>query len=221
MAAMLGLHMATTPLNGFPPTATSQMAAGARPAGPPQTPRHRPISLNSAGNRTTVPGRTAARIPAASATNGGDGIAVDAPFSPSPLLPIPMGRRGCLAASAGLLASLSLTAGAAPARAAVLEADDDVELLEKVKQDRKKRLERQGVISSSGRETGYLQALVYTLSKVGQAIDNNDLSAAGTILGANANSEWLQNGNAAFAKVCFCRRLLSEQIGLEGCLGKG
>lgn len=35
-----------------------------------------------------------------------------------------------------------------------MEADDDVELLEKVKKDRKKRLERQGVISSSGRETG-------------------------------------------------------------------
>ena len=40
------------------------------------------------------------------------------------------------------------------ANAAILEADDDEELLEKVKRDRKKRLERQGVLSSSGKETG-------------------------------------------------------------------
>lgn len=38
--------------------------------------------------------------------------------------------------------------------ALVLEAEDDLELLEKVKNDRKKRLERQGVINSSAAETG-------------------------------------------------------------------
>lgn len=40
------------------------------------------------------------------------------------------------------------------ADAAILEADDDEELLEKVKRDRKKRLEKQGVINSSTKETG-------------------------------------------------------------------
>ncbi|KAG4970731.1 hypothetical protein JHK85_037152 [Glycine max] len=40
------------------------------------------------------------------------------------------------------------------ANAAILEADDDEERLEKVKRDRKKRLERQGVIKSSTKETG-------------------------------------------------------------------
>ena len=40
------------------------------------------------------------------------------------------------------------------AKAAIVEADDDVELLEKVKKDRKKRLEKQRVISSSTKETG-------------------------------------------------------------------
>lgn len=40
------------------------------------------------------------------------------------------------------------------ANAAILEADDDVELLEKVKKDRKKRLERQGIINSSKTEKG-------------------------------------------------------------------
>lgn len=38
--------------------------------------------------------------------------------------------------------------------AAILEADDDVELLERVKKDRQKRIERQGVISSSNKEKG-------------------------------------------------------------------
>ena len=40
--------------------------------------------------------------------------------------------------------------------AAILEADDDEELLEKVKKDRKKRLERQGVLSSAKKETGFV-----------------------------------------------------------------
>lgn len=47
-------------------------------------------------------------------------------------------------------------AGKKNANAAILEADDDEELLEKVKRDRKKRLEKQGVISSSKQETGPL-----------------------------------------------------------------
>ena len=40
------------------------------------------------------------------------------------------------------------------ANAAILEADDDEELLEKVKKDRKKRIQRQEVINSSKKETG-------------------------------------------------------------------
>ena len=46
--------------------------------------------------------------------------------------------------------------GNSSANAAILEADDDEELLEKVKKDRKKRLERQGVISSANKEKGYI-----------------------------------------------------------------
>lgn len=46
--------------------------------------------------------------------------------------------------------------GCFDANAAILEADDDEELMEKVKRDRKKRLERQGVIGSSKAETGLL-----------------------------------------------------------------
>ena len=40
------------------------------------------------------------------------------------------------------------------ANAAILEADDDEELLEKVKQDRKKRIERQAVLNSAVKEKG-------------------------------------------------------------------
>jgi hypothetical protein len=118
--------------------------------------------------------------------------------------------------------------------ALVLEAEDDLELLEKVKNDRKERLKRQGVINSSAAErgpcrasifssficliyvflfvqnnvlmfgvnlSGYLQELVYRLSKVGQAIEQSDLSAASSVLGQNANADWVQNVNKAFTKV--------------------
>ncbi|XP_020208424.1 thylakoid lumenal 16.5 kDa protein, chloroplastic [Cajanus cajan] len=96
---------------------------------------------------------------------------------------------------------LSLAGKNANANAAILEADDDVELLEKVKRDRKKRLEKQGVISSSKQETGYLQDLVYKLSAVGQALEKNDLSAAGSVLGGGTDTEWVQRANIAFNKL--------------------
>lgn len=91
--------------------------------------------------------------------------------------------------------------GFSDANAAILEADDDEELLEKVKQDRKKRLERQGVISSSNKETGFLQDLVFKLSKVGQAIDNNDLSTASSVLGGSTDTDWVKKANIAFTKL--------------------
>lgn len=50
---------------------------------------------------------------------------------------------------------LSLTGnGTFNANAAILEADEDDELMEKVKKDRKKRLERQGIVNSSSKEKG-------------------------------------------------------------------
>nr|XP_019703049.1 thylakoid lumenal 16.5 kDa protein, chloroplastic isoform X2 [Elaeis guineensis] len=112
--------------------------------------------------------------------------------------PVPLSRRHGL--SVGFTA-LSLSLLGNPSRAAILEAEDDEELLEKVKKDRKKRLQRQGVISSSDKETGYLQELVYKLSKVGQAIENNNLSAASSVLGPSANADWVQNVNTAFTKL--------------------
>ncbi|XP_010456017.1 PREDICTED: thylakoid lumenal 16.5 kDa protein, chloroplastic [Camelina sativa] len=87
------------------------------------------------------------------------------------------------------------------ANAAILEADDDEELLEKVKQDRKKRIERQAVLNSAVKEKGYLQDLVYKLSKVGQAIENNDLPAAGLVLGKGIDTEWVKTVDLAFTKL--------------------
>lgn len=91
--------------------------------------------------------------------------------------------------------------GLSDANAAILEADDDEELLEKVKRDRKKRLEKQELISSSNRETASLQELVYKLSKVGQAIENNDLSSASSVLGPSTDTEWVKQVNIAFNKL--------------------
>ncbi|KAF2310635.1 hypothetical protein GH714_015842 [Hevea brasiliensis] len=102
--------------------------------------------------------------------------------SPSPPSPILTKRSLSISFITSFVFSLASRSNSS-ANAAILEADDDEELLERVKRDRKKRIERQGVISSSNKETGYLQDLVYKLSKVGQAIENNDLSTASSVLG--------------------------------------
>ncbi|CAL5198646.1 unnamed protein product [Lathyrus oleraceus] len=107
--------------------------------------------------------------------------------------------------SIGFVTSLVLSLsgkGLFDANAAILEADDDVELLEKVKKDRIKRLEKQGVISSSTKETGYLQDVVYKLSEVGKAIEKNDLTTAGSVLGSGKDAtDWVQKANIALNKL--------------------
>ncbi|KAK9269087.1 hypothetical protein L1049_000855 [Liquidambar formosana] len=120
--------------------------------------------------------------------------------SPLPSSPILTKRSLSICLTTALLFSVAAK-GYSEANAAILEADDDEELMEKVKKDRKKRLERQGVISSSNKETAYLQELVYKLSKVGQAIDNNDLSAASSVLGPSTDVDWVQKANTAFRKL--------------------
>lgn len=42
---------------------------------------------------------------------------------------------------------------------------------------------------------------MYKLSKVGQAIENNDLSAAISVLGQNTDADWVKKANLAFSKV--------------------
>ncbi|XP_057507499.1 thylakoid lumenal 16.5 kDa protein, chloroplastic-like [Actinidia eriantha] len=120
--------------------------------------------------------------------------------SPPPYPPILTKRSLSLSLTSTFLFSIAGQLGHSAANAAILEADDDEELLERVKKDRKKRLERQGVISSSNKERAYLQDLVYRLSKVGQAIENNDLSAASSVLGHSTDTDWVQKANLAFTK---------------------
>ncbi|KAL5769015.1 hypothetical protein ACOSP7_015574 [Xanthoceras sorbifolium] len=112
---------------------------------------------------------------------------------------------------AGLVFTLAGNGGHVDdANAAILEADDDVELLERVKGDRQKRLERQVVINSSKQETGYLQDLVFKLSKVGQAIDNNDLSTASSVLGGSTDTDWVKKANIAFTKLSYGPEEMTE-----------
>jgi len=42
---------------------------------------------------------------------------------------------------------------------------------------------------------------VYKLSAVGQALEKNDLSAAGSVLGGSTDADWVQRANIAFNKV--------------------
>lgn len=49
--------------------------------------------------------------------------------------------------------------------------------------------------------TEYLQDVIYKLSKVGQAIENNDLPSAGSILGQTPDVDWLKKANAALSQV--------------------
>lgn len=63
-------------------------------------------------------------------------------------------RNMSIGLTATLLMSLAGKGLCSDANAAILEADDDIELLEKVKKDRQKRLEKQSVISSSDKEKG-------------------------------------------------------------------
>lgn len=141
--AAVGLYAATTAVT-LSPASTSQMSAAVGTV--PAVLRHRLNPRNTSGKRGLLQRRVAAKLPAASSRDdsaeGGDDRSA------------PLPRRQYLAVAASCLAALSLAGVTPPARAAILEADDDVELLEKVKKDRKKRLERQGVINSSARETG-------------------------------------------------------------------
>ncbi|KAI5061163.1 hypothetical protein GOP47_0023668 [Adiantum capillus-veneris] len=88
-----------------------------------------------------------------------------------------------------------------PAALALLEADDDEELLEKVKEDRKKKIKRRGEINSFKEETASLQAAIYQLSKAGQALDGNDFSAARKILGESPSEGWIADVEKALSKV--------------------
>ncbi|GJZ66172.1 putative domain XH, zinc finger-XS domain protein [Tanacetum coccineum] len=46
-----------------------------------------------------------------------------------------------------------------------------------------------------------IQAVIYKLSKVGKAIENNDLPSAGSVLGQTIDADWLKKANAALSQL--------------------
>ena len=54
-----------------------------------------------------------------------------------------------------------------------------------------------------------MQDLIYKLSKVGQAIDKDDLPAASSVLGPSSDAQWVQNINVAFSKVLPLKPILT------------
>ncbi|KAI3524463.1 hypothetical protein L1887_03118 [Cichorium endivia] len=128
------------------------------------------------------------------------GTSVCKPVCKLPNCPPHISKRS-LSISLTSLFLLSLTGNTNDANAAILEADDDLELMEKVKKDRKKRIEKQTVLNSSNKDREYLQDVIYKLSKVGQAIENNDLPSAGSVLGQTPDADWLKMANAALSKL--------------------
>ncbi|GMH04534.1 hypothetical protein Nepgr_006374 [Nepenthes gracilis] len=134
--------------------------------------------------------------------------------------PIFLSKRGfSVSLATAFLLSLAGN-GCLDANAAILEADDDEELLERVKKDRKKRIERQGVINSYKKETAYLQDLVYKLSKVGQAIENSDLNEASSVLGQSTEADWIQKANSAFTKLSSSPEEKAEVDTFNSSIGK-
>ncbi|XP_024532296.1 thylakoid lumenal 16.5 kDa protein, chloroplastic isoform X1 [Selaginella moellendorffii] len=101
--------------------------------------------------------------------------------------------------SAAMLSLPLLEAILSRKAAALIEADDDEELLEKVKGDRQKRLEKRETLIGLKDETAYVQNAVYQMSKAGQAIEKDDFVEASNILGA---ADWVSKTKEAFSKVC-------------------
>nr|ABK22921.1 unknown [Picea sitchensis] len=110
-------------------------------------------------------------------------------------------RRGMsLSLSCVTLAGLAFPLVGFPAFG-ILEPDDDVELMEKFKADRKKRLGQQDKINTLKNEAAYVQEAVYKLSEVGQAIEKNDFTRAIGVLGKSLDTKWIVDVKEAFLKV--------------------
>ncbi|KAL2612528.1 hypothetical protein R1flu_024220 [Riccia fluitans] len=102
-------------------------------------------------------------------------------------------RRDVMGSTAALLSAFI----AAPAFA-LLEADEDDALLEKVKSDRQKRIQKRESVASYKKEAECVQKAVYELSKTGQALDSADFSTASAVLGS---SSWILDVKAALSTV--------------------
>lgn len=91
-----------------------------------------------------------------------------------------------------------------------MEADDDDQLLEKVKEDRKRKIQKRGELNSYKDETASIQNAIYELSKAGQALDGNDFSGASKVLGQSLDVAWIADAKTALSKVSSSREEESE-----------
>eukprot|EP00850_Spirogloea_muscicola_P000402 SM000001S04804 [mRNA] locus=s1:2261449:2268312:- [translate_table: standard] len=102
-----------------------------------------------------------------------------------------------LAAAAAAAAAL-LAAGRA---GAILEADDDEDLLERIKGERRGKIAKRQTLGEYKSEAASVQKAVYKLSRTGQALDEADYGTASRVLGASLDADWVAELRAALAKV--------------------
>ncbi|CAI5969544.1 unnamed protein product [Closterium sp. NIES-65] len=103
-------------------------------------------------------------------------------------------RRGFSMAAVALLIAPAMAAS--PAHA-LLEADDDTDLLERMKRERKEKIELRESRGTYKAEEADIQAAVYGLSKVGAALEAGNSSAAAAELSAG----WVAKADAAISKI--------------------
>lgn len=155
--------------NNFLPSFPSTSSSPSLPNSPYQVTRKRQIVCKAAGD---------------------DASSIDAKS-------LPWTRRGI---SVTVVAATTLMfgyRGRSEANAGIMEVGGDQKLQEKVKDDRKKRLQKQGALSPSDNETALLQDFVYKLGKLSQAIEKEDISVASKLLGPGIDTDWVQKVNFA------------------------
>ncbi|KAL5697965.1 hypothetical protein ACHQM5_029058 [Ranunculus cassubicifolius] len=69
-----------------------------------------------------------------------------------------------------------------------------------------------------GEDTAYMQEVVYKLGKVGQAIKDNKLSVANSVLGPTSKADWVMRANRAFNKLSSSPEEKTEAAALSASL---
>eukprot|EP00271_Cylindrocystis_brebissonii_P015067 TRINITY_DN37009_c0_g1_i1.p1 TRINITY_DN37009_c0_g1~~TRINITY_DN37009_c0_g1_i1.p1 ORF type:complete len:215 (-),score=39.64 TRINITY_DN37009_c0_g1_i1:460-1104(-) len=84
---------------------------------------------------------------------------------------------------------------------ALLDADEDELLLERVKRDRKSKILKRESLGSYKNEEASLQKAIFKLSYTGQAIDESDFARASVLLGSGPEGLWVAELGDAVKKV--------------------
>eukprot|EP00249_Psilotum_nudum_P027225 c34654_g1_i1 orf=655-1368(-) len=108
-------------------------------------------------------------------------------------------RREMLTAGASVSLLSSLFSGSAAL--GILEADDDEQLLERVKEDRRRKIQKRGELNAYKKEAASVQTAIFKLSKAGQALDVNDFLSASSLLGSSLDIDWIEDVKVALSKL--------------------